>query len=204
MPDHAAVGSLDVLMLIRRAALDRIVSGEIDLVFRRWKQPTVKTGGSLRTAAGMLDIVRVERTSRSAITAADAHRAGYPTKAALLAFLDGREGDLYRIEVRPGGTDPRIALRENDELSPADLDAVVARLDRLDAGSIGPWTRATLRLLADHPHVRAQDLVDSIGRDKPSFKNDVRKLKALGLTISHSPGYELSPRGRRVLDHLGV
>ena len=24
----------------------------------------------------------------------------------------------------------------------------------------------------------------------------MRKLKALGLTISHSPGYELSPRGR--------
>ena len=26
------------------------------------------------------------------------------------------------------------------------------------------------------------------------------KLKALGLTISHSPGYEISPRGRAYLD----
>jgi hypothetical protein len=41
-----------------------------------------------------------------------------------------------------------------------------------------------------------------VGIDKPTFKNDVRKLKTLGLTISHSPGYELSPRGRAVLAHL--
>jgi ribosomal protein S19E (S16A) len=28
----------------------------------------------------------------------------------------------------------------------------------------------------------------------------VRKLKALGLTISHEVGYEISPRGRAFLD----
>ena len=59
-----------------------------------------------------------------------------------------------------------------------------------------------LGLLAANPRVRAQDLADSVGRDKASFKTDVRKLKALGLTISHSPGYELSPRGRALLDAL--
>lgn len=57
-------------------------------------------------------------------------------------------------------------------------------------------------LLTDNPHVRAQDLAESLGLEKTVFKNDVRKLKALGLTISHSPGYELSPRGRAYLDHL--
>jgi hypothetical protein len=30
----------------------------------------------------------------------------------------------------------------------------------------------------------------------------VRKLKELGLTISHSPGYEVSPRGQAVLRDL--
>ena len=59
-----------------------------------------------------------------------------------------------------------------------------------------------LRLIAERPHVRAPDLAASLGRDTPSFKDDVRKLKALGLTISHSPGYELSPRGRAALDRL--
>ncbi|MFA9566451.1 MAG: hypothetical protein ACERLM_17395, partial [Acidimicrobiales bacterium] len=106
-------------------------------------------------------------------------------------------------EVRPGGADPRIALRDRAELTSAELDELTARLDRFDGASrTGPWTRQTLQLLADQPRVRAQDLADSVGRDKPSFKNDVRKLKGLGLTISHSPGYEVSPRGRRVLVHL--
>lgn len=35
-----------------------------------------------------------------------------------------------------------------------------------------------------------------------SFKTDVRKLKGLGLAISHSPGYELSPRGCALLSRL--
>jgi Mn-dependent DtxR family transcriptional regulator len=57
-------------------------------------------------------------------------------------------------------------------------------------------------LLGENPHVRAQDLADGLGMEKAVFKNDVRKLKELGLTISHSPGYELSPRGKAVLSRL--
>ena len=40
------------------------------------------------------------------------------------------------------------------------------------------------------------------GYSPPKTKEQVRKLKTLGLTISHSPGYELSPRGRALLDAL--
>ena len=36
-------------------------------------------------------------------------------------------------------------------------------------------------------------------RETPPFKADVRKLKRLGLTVSHDTGYELSPRGRALL-----
>jgi hypothetical protein len=60
-----------------------------------------------------------------------------------------------------------------------------------------------LHLIADRPHVRAPDLAASVGRETAAFKNDVRKLKALGLTISHSPGYELSPRGHELVRRLG-
>ncbi len=191
-------------MLIKRAVLDRVVAGEVDLIYRRWRKPTVVAGGTLRTSVGMLEIVAVDRVARSRITAADATRAGYETRAALLRDLDQRDGGtLYRIEVRSGGADPRIELRERAELTPDELDDLVARLDRLDrASAVGPWTRGTLQLLADHPQVRAQDLAELAGRDKPSFKRDVSKLKTLGLTISHSPGYEVSPRGRRLLTHL--
>jgi hypothetical protein len=113
------------------------------------------------------------------------------------------EGDCYRVRLRYAGDDPRLALRADDRLSDRDLAQLTAKLDRLDrAAPGGPWTRATLRLIAERPHVRAPDLAASVGRDTAPFKNDVRKLKALGLTISHSPGYELSPRGQALLKHL--
>ena len=47
-------------MLIRREILDQIVRGDIDLVFRRWTKPTVRTGGTLHTGAGLLGIDRVD------------------------------------------------------------------------------------------------------------------------------------------------
>lgn len=191
-------------MLIKRAVLDRIETGDIDLIFRKWRKPTVKTGGQLRTAVGMLDIEGVDRVAKSAITPVDADRAGFDSKAALLRELDSRdEGDIYRITVTFGGADPRIALRENSDLSDSDIEEIRARLERLDASSKrGPWTTTFLHLLDENPHVRAPDLAAGLGLDKPTFKNDVRKLKALGLTISFSPGYELSPRGKAYLATL--
>ena len=47
--------------------------------------------------------------------------------------------------------------------------------------------------------MRAEDLAASVGREKPPFKLDVRKLKNLGLTESLPVGYRLSPRGRSYL-----
>lgn len=187
-------------MLLRRALLDRVVTGEVDLAFRRWTRPTIKTGGSLRTAAGLLQIEKVEPVPIESITEDDARRAGLRLEE-LLRFLHQKpDGDVYRVELGAIGPDPRVALREDDALSEEDLAGLRARLDRLDAASKrGPWTRRFLRLLADQPHVRAQELADALGLERDVFKNDVRKLKALGLTISHSPGYELSPRGRAFL-----
>lgn len=189
-------------VLIKRAVLDRIEAGDIDVIFRRWRKPTVKEGGQLRTQIGMLDIISVEQMAKSKITPGDAVRAGFDSKAALLRELDSRtEGDIYRIEVEPGGPDPRIQLRENADLSADDIAELRARLERLDGASKrGPWTKTFLHVLDENPHVRAPDLAAGLGLDKPTFKNDVRKLKALGLTISFSPGYELSPRGKAFLD----
>jgi hypothetical protein len=34
------------------------------------------------------------------------------------------------------------------------------------------------------------------GSERPALKTNVRKLKRLGLTISHEVGYEVSPRGK--------
>ena len=193
-------------MLIKRAVLDRIESGDINQLFRRWKKPTVKTGGQLRTAVGMLNILAVEKVAKSDIKVADARAAGYESRAQLMAELASRtEGSIYRITVEHGGEDPRIALRENADLTADDVAELNERLARLDRSSKrGPWTTTFLKLLDANPHVRAPDLAAGLGLDKPTFKNDVRKLKALGLTISFSPGYELSPRGKAYLDTLGA
>nr|BFE76152.1 hypothetical protein GCM10020092_094530 [Actinoplanes digitatis] len=42
-----------------------------------------------------------------------------------------------------------------------------------------------------------------MGRDTPSFKQNVRKLKERGLTESLDIGYRLSARGAAILDHEG-
>jgi len=190
-------------MLLRKSVLDAIVAGEVDLAFRRWRRPTVKTGGKLRTPVGLVKIDSVEKIDIVEIDDSSARRAGMSLEE-LIDFLEEKsEGDIYRVELGGVVPDPRVALRENDDLGPEDVDTIQSRLDRLDgAGKRGPWTRQFLTLLADNPHVRAQDLADQLGLEKTVFKNDVRKLKAMGLTISHSPGYELSPRGRALLDHL--
>lgn len=190
-------------MLLKRSILDRIVAGDVDLAFRRWTRPTVRTGGSLRTRAGLLRIENVEIVPISSITDEDARRAGMEL-VELLAFLHAKEhGDIYRIELGSIVADPRVALREDAELSESDIATLRSRLGRLDrASKRGPWTTQILRLLDANPHVRAQDLAEGLGLAKAAFKDDVSKLKALGLTISHSPGYEVSPRGKALLAHL--
>jgi len=189
---------------IKRAILDQIEAGDLDLIFRKWRKPTIKHGGQLRTSVGMLNIVALEQVTRSKITAGEAGRAGFESKAVLLRELDSRDdGDIYRITVEYGGVDPRIALRENADLSADDVADLQNRLARLDqASKRGAWTTTFLHVLNENPRVRAPDLAAGLGLDKPTFKNDVRKLKGLGLTISFSPGYELSARGKAYLDTL--
>ena len=60
-----------------------------------------------------------------------------------------------------------------------------------------------LRAIAERPEERAEELAASFGLEKRVFKPRVRRLKELGLTISLSPGYRLSPRGEAFLKHEG-
>ena len=190
-------------MLLRTAVLDRIVRGDVSLVFRRWRRPTVRTGGSLRTALGILRIVEVAAVEESDVSGADAAAAGYASRAALLKDLGSREGQLYRIAVEYAGADPRIALRRRNELPEADADDLLRRLGRLDARSpTGPWTLRVLAEIEAAPGVAARTLARRLGCEKDWLKPQVRKLKNLGLTVSLPAGYELSPRGRVALQRL--
>lgn len=187
-------------MLFRRDVLDRIASGEVTVAFRVWRRPTVRAGGRLMTAIGELAVDAVTPVEIGSLSDADARRSGAESLRALMDELSGREGVLYRIDVRHAGPDPRIALAGRPASAPqdrAELDEALARLDQTSRA--GPWTFDLLRRIDRRPGTPARQLADELGVETLALKRRVRQLKALGLTDSLQTGYRLSPRGR---DHL--
>jgi hypothetical protein len=149
-------------MLFRPDTLAAIADGRVDLAFRRWDRPRVRPGGSQRTSVGVVAFDAVEQVAHDAISHADAERAGFESRDVLLAFLDRRSaGEIYRVTLRLAGPDPRIALRESLP-EPAEVDRILRRLERLDAGAAEPWTRRVLELIGTRPGVRAGDLAASL------------------------------------------
>ena len=192
-------------MMLPLAVLVGVAEGRVDRAFRRWEQPRVKAGRSQRTSIGVIGFTSVETVERDALTAEDAERAGLRSVEQLLTILDRRpERPIYRIGLRLVGPDPRVALRDATPTG-AELDEIRLRLERLDRASHhGPWTLAVLEAIRDRQGVPAAELAASFGRERLSFKLDVRKLKELGLTESLRPGYRLSRRGEAVLARLPV
>lgn len=193
-------------VLFKQRLWTGLADGTITVTFRRWKRAQARPGGRYRTPAGVLKADAVTVVRSEDVTDADARRAGYDGRDALFAELDRYpDGDLYRVDFHHAGADPREVLRDDAAVSEEDWRRITARLDRLDRASPrGPWTRAVLDVIAERPAVRAADLAASIGRDRASFKLDVRKLKEMGLTESLGTGYRISPRGRAVLDRLAA
>jgi biotin operon repressor len=176
--------------------------GSITVAFRRWRRPQVVAGNDYRTRMDMVRAEAIDQLTEDDITGADARDAGYPDVATLLADLRGDpELPLYRIRFRRlDEPDPRDTLAATTTLTHAEADAIASRLARMDAASRrGPWTAAILAQIADKPAVSSVFLAEAIGWERAEFKAHVRRLKALGLTISLDVGYRLSPRGRAYL-----
>jgi hypothetical protein len=184
-------------MLFRSKDLDAIVAGTRTLAFRRWKRTTVKAGGTVRTPRGLVGIDSITVIDPASVTEAEARAAGYRDRASLMAMFEAQEGTCYLIRLRYAGPDHREALAQDADLDEAARAGIHKRLERLDKASPdGPWTAKTLRLIADNPGVVAAELAALAGRERDAFKQSVRRLKSLGLTISLSTGYRLSPRGK--------
>ena len=188
-------------MLFRTKDLEAIFAGHCTLAFRRWKKPTVKPGGTVRTQLGMVGIDSIEAIEPDSVTEDDAVAAGYKDRAGVIAMFDAQEGTCYRIRLHPAGPDPRDALREA-EPDAAKLKTLATKLQRLDKAAPVPWTKQALELIGKHPGVVSTTLAESAGMDRADFKLNIRKLKALGLTISLEVGYRLSPRGVALLTTL--
>jgi len=194
-------------VLFRRPFHEGIRSGAITLTFRRWAQPRVRPGGRYRLDAhGVVEVAAVDRVRVRDISEAEAQRSGFASRDALMSELAGRapvrQSDaLYRVAFRYLPlADERARLAGDADLADSESDALAQRLERLDRASRhGPWTAATLALIGEHPRVTASRLAPLLGRETRAFKADVRKLKALGLTVAFDVGYEISPRGRAYL-----
>lgn len=189
-------------MLFKANTLEAIARGDVDLAFRRWTRPTVKTGSRLRTAIGSLIIGEVSLAAPEKITADEAKRAGFSDVAALERDLRQGDGAIYRIAIAGVGTDGRTSLRE-EVPSHADITGLADRFARWDkAAGLSGYHQRILQVIADHPGMAASDLAAQLGVEKLKLKRDVRKLKEVGLTISLGIGYRLSPRGRSFLGAL--
>ena len=117
----------------------------------------------------------------------EARRAGAGSAAALLADLRGGDDlPIYRVRFHAvAEPDPRDELAADDDLTVEDVDRDrpsprPPRPGRRPRGLDGDDAGADPRPTGG----AGRDLAASVGRETAPFKLDVRKLKAMGLTIS--------------------
>jgi hypothetical protein len=166
--------------------------GSLTVAYRRWKRPSVKTGGTLISPGGLLAIDSVEAVDDARVDDDAARTAGYEGREELFAGMPG-DGHLYRIRFHRLGDDPRVALREGADLTVSEWSAIEKVVGRND------WAIPYLQLIEESPGVVSTELARRASVERLVFKQRVRRLKALGLTESLEIGYRISPRGRTVL-----
>jgi hypothetical protein len=190
------------MLMFRREDRERVARGEITVTFRLWKRAKVSAGKRYRTPIGTLEIEDVRVIPAGAIARRDVRPSGCRDIAAIRELAGEHthavvtpDTLLYRVQFRFVGGEPE----QDVPRAPDDVD-VRERLARLDAKSTrGPWTLAVLRMIDAAPHVPARVLAAELDWERLDFKAHVRRLRRLGLTISHEIGYELSPAGNRYL-----
>jgi hypothetical protein len=192
------------LMLFRENYLQDLLAGKVSLAFRKWKRASVKKGSLLKTYIGLVEVTDVGKITLEDISEKQAVLAGYADRRALEEELSRiPEGELYRIGLRYHSPDPRISLRSKTSLGPEEFQEMRQKLQRLDTLSKnGPWTIKVLTAIRENPQLISTALARKTGFERMWLKLNVRKLKNLGLTISHEIGYSLAPLGEFVLRKL--
>lgn len=191
-------------MLFKEIHLQGIRSGSINLAFRKWEKESVKKGTLLKTSIGLVEINDIEVVEEHDISDADAIQAGFTGKQQLLkSFPSNTKALIFKISVSYHSEDPRIELREQTNLTHEEFNKLKQKLERLDYFSKqGAWTISVLHTIKDNPHLPAIEISKLLGFEKEWLKLNIRKLKNLGLTISHHAGYEISPFGKLFVEKL--
>ncbi len=191
------------MLMFRREDRERVARGEITVTFRLWKSAHVKAGKTYHSGLGVIEIEDVRVIPAAFVSQADVPASGCAGIPAIWELA----GEHTRAWVRPETLLHRVQFRYLGDAAlhanpapPPDVARLPDRLQRMDRlSSRGPWTLVTLQLIEHGPHVPARLLAAELGWETRDFKVNVRKLKALGLTISHEAGYELSDLGRQYL-----
>ncbi|MFN3325954.1 MAG: hypothetical protein ACK5AZ_20850 [Bryobacteraceae bacterium] len=191
-------------MLLKAEVLQGVADGRVRLAFRRWDACRVRPGRTFLSPVGLIRIDSISEVDEDRISEREAHAAGFPSLAALLEEIRRSRGrNLYRIVLSFAGADPRFELREREDWTPDERETIRRKLAAWDLrGAHGPWTERVLRTIGQNPGLHARNLAELTGLPKEWLKLNVRRLKNLGLTISHPTGYELSARGRSFLDGI--
>lgn len=178
-----------------------IAAGRITTSFRCWRTPQAKPGGQYNIPPyGAIEVTRIRTQPLGRVPAAAIKRAGFADRAELQKFLKAdADTSVYQVDFRYLGAGP-VKQVATERLAAQELDQVVAKLARMDKTQA--WSRTALELIAAHPQTRAGDLAPRCNMDTPTFKRNVRKLKALGLTQSLETGYQLTARGKQVLKKI--
>jgi hypothetical protein len=191
------------VLSFRREDRDRVARGQITVTFRLWKTAKVRAGKLYPTGFGTIEVEDVQVIPAALVTKKDVR----PSGCASIAAIWDLAGEHTRTQVGPDTLLHRVQFRFLGDVPPdsarapvEDLEKLAARLEKMDRlSSRGAWTIQILRFIEAAPHVPARVLAADLGWQTLDFKAHVRRLKALGLTISHEVGYELSDLGRRYL-----
>jgi hypothetical protein len=178
-------------VLFEKRLRDGLTSGTIRVAFRRWRKPQVVAGHWYRLGADAGRVLVHDVRPVNDLSEDDAREAGFGSRDALLNELKG-EAPIYKVSFGEVEDDPRETLQQSTD-DFGTLDKQVARIER--AGE-------TLKAIQEQPGTRAVELAQQLGGwpDLLHFKLHVRRLKALGLTISLERGYRLSQRGEAYLN----
>jgi hypothetical protein len=192
-------------MQFRKTFKIAIRAGKVTRSFRHWQRPQATLGGKYNLhPEGAIEVTALAQVSLGELSDCDLDSTGITDLQALKALLGiaAPATRLYQVDFRYLGPD---LVKQANTSAPAtsELAAVITRLRAMDKRSDQPWTITLLQRLRQQPGTRAADLAPVFGWDTNRFKTQVRKLKALGLTVSLETGYQISPRGLALLQHLG-
>ena len=191
-------------MLFKQKHLEGIKAGTVTLAFRKWKSTQLKRGSLLKTDVGIVEITDIAIINEPHINEIDAQKAGFINLESLMKSIYSAEiGKIYKIHVRFLKETQAKKIKEKISLSQSEIDSYKAKLLQMDKyARNGFWTKDILTSIKDNPKLSATQLSLKTGKTKEWLTQSIRKLKNIGLTVSLDPGYDLTPTGKLLMEHL--